>query len=42
MERADNISTSSRTAAIRGFVETMEKYGFSSVIYINKDFLLIK
>ena len=40
--RADNISTSSRTAAIRGFVETIEKYGFSSVIYINKDFLYNK
>ncbi len=40
--RADNISIDSRTAAIRGFVDTIEKYGFSSVIYINKDFLYNK
>ena len=40
--RADNISREARTEAIRGFVETMEKYGLSSVIYINKDFLFNK
>ena len=40
--RADNVSSDARTEAIRGFVETMEKYGFSSIIYINKDFIFNK